>query len=83
MGEEMMAKDISRRHFIKIAGACAFAGGMGVNIIMPDSACAKKKKLKILHWTHTDSEFNWWFQKYCQKWGQENETKVELKRMPE
>jgi hypothetical protein len=83
MGVGKKVKDISRRDFMKTAGAWALAAGMGANTILPDSACASKKKLKILQWSHTDSEFNWWFQTYCKEWGKENETEVDLKIIPE
>jgi hypothetical protein len=80
MAVEKKVKDISRRDFIKTAGAVALAAGMGANIILPSKAQASKKKLKILHWTHTDSDFDWWFEGYCKEWGEKNDTEVHLKR---
>ena len=79
MGVEKKVKDISRRDFMKAAGAWALAAGMGANIILPGDACASKKKLKILQWIHTDHDFNWWFQNYCKEWGKKNDTEVNLK----
>jgi hypothetical protein len=70
--------DISRRNFIKNAGAWALVAGMGANIILPGGAYASKKKLKILQWSHTDSDFNFWFQRYCKEWGKKNDTEVNL-----
>jgi len=71
-------KDISRRDFIKTAGAVALAAGMGANIILPSRAKASKKKLKILQWTHTDPDFEMWFWNYCKDWGKKNDTEVML-----
>ena len=79
MGVEKKVEDISRCDFMKTAGALALAAGMGANIILPGGACASKKKLKILQWAHTDSDFNWWFQNYCKEWGKKNDTEVNLK----
>jgi spermidine/putrescine-binding protein len=78
MAVEKKVKDISRRDFIKTAGAVALAAGMGANIILPSRAQASKKKLKILQWTHTDPDFDWWFQNYCKDWGKKNDTEVML-----
>ena len=78
MAVEKNAKDISRRDFIKTAGAVALAAGMGANIILPSRAKASKKKLKIFQWTHTDPDFDWWFFNYCKEWGKKNDTEVVL-----
>ena len=79
MGVEKKVKDISRRDFMKTAGALALAAGMGANLILPGGACGSKKKLKILQWVHTDYDFNSWFQNYCKEWGKKNDTEVNLK----
>jgi anaerobic selenocysteine-containing dehydrogenase len=78
MAVEKKMKDISRRDFIKTAGAVALAAGMGANIILPSRAKASKKKLKILQWTHTDPDFEMWFWNYCKDWGKKNDTEVML-----
>jgi len=78
MRVEKKVKDISRRDFMKTAGVLALAAGMGANIILPGSAYASKKKLKILQWTHTDSDFDYWFWNYCKEWGKKNDTEVKL-----
>ena len=76
-------KVISRRDFIKTAGALALTAGMGASIIFPSRAQSSKNKLKILQWTHTDSDFNWWFQNYCKEWGKKNDTEVNLEHASE
>ena len=43
---------ISRREFIKAAGAGALAAGLGPAIIIPGRAHAAKKKLTIFQWVH-------------------------------
>ena len=78
MAVEQKAKDISRRDFIKTAGAAALAAGMGATIILPYRTQASKKKLKIVQWRHTDPDFDWWFQNYCKEWGKKNDTEVIL-----
>jgi hypothetical protein len=78
MGAEKKAKTISRREFIKTACVFSLASGMGAHILLPGRACASKKKLKILQWTHTDPDFDWWFWNYCQEWGKKNDTEVIL-----
>lgn len=80
MAVEKKVKDISRRDFIKTAGAWTLAAGMGANIILPSRAQASKKKLKIFQWVHTDPDFEMWFQNYCNEWGRKNETEVILNR---
>jgi hypothetical protein len=78
MAVEKKAKDISRRDFVKTAGVWTLAAGMGANIILPRRAQANKKKLKILQWTHTDPDFDYWFWNYCKEWGKKNDTEVKL-----
>jgi len=80
MGVQKKVKHISRRDFIKTAGALSLAVGMGANIVLPGRACASKKKLKILQWTHTDPDYNWWFWNYCKEWGKKNDPVVQLNR---
>ena len=78
MGVDKKVKDISRRNFMKTAGAWALAAGMGTNIILPGGACASKKDLNIAQWRHTDPEFDYWFKNYCKEWGKKNDTEVNL-----
>jgi anaerobic selenocysteine-containing dehydrogenase len=78
MAVEKKVKDISRRDFIKTAGAVALAAGMGANIILPNNSQANKKKLRIVQWTHTDLDFETWFWNYCKEWGKKNDTEVIL-----
>ena len=82
MAGEMKFKDISRRDFIKTAGAFALGAGMGANLLFSGNARADQKKLKIQQWTHTDSEFRGWFSEFCEQWGRKNDTEVDVDRGP-
>lgn len=78
MGADEKAKALSRREFIKTAAVFGLAAGMGTHILLPGRAYASKKKLKIVQWTHTDPDFDWWFFNYCKEWGKKNDTEVIL-----
>src|SRR3990172_3313683 len=68
---------VSRRDFIKAAGAGALAAGLGANIIIPGRADAQKKTLKILQWVHFVPAYDEWFnKKFAVEWGQKNDTEV-------
>ena len=70
-------KPISRRDFIKTAGAGIVAAGVGPTIFIPRQARAASKELKILQWAHFvpryDQEF---FDDFAKKWGEANGVKV-------
>src|SRR3990172_5315124 len=51
---------VSRRDFIKAAGAGALAAGLGANIIIPGRSDAQKKTLKILNWVHFVPAYDEW-----------------------
>jgi multiple sugar transport system substrate-binding protein len=75
-----MAQDAaSRRKFIKGVGAGALANGIGANIIIPRSARAAKRTLKILQWVHFVPAYDEWFNgEYVKEWGERNETDVSV-----
>lgn len=76
MAFENNFKCICRRDFLKTAGAWALAAGMGANIILPDSAHAGNKKLKISLTQHTDPDYDVWFKNFAEEWGKKYDTKV-------
>jgi multiple sugar transport system substrate-binding protein len=83
MAEKKKAKSISRRDFIKAAGAGAVAAGLGANIITPGRALAGRKKLKIIRWGHWVPSFNKWFDKtFVKEWGEKNDTEVTVDHIP-
>jgi multiple sugar transport system substrate-binding protein len=68
---------ITRRDFIKVAGAGALAAGLGPAIIIPGRANAAKKTLKICQWVHFVPAYDEWFNKtYIKEWGEKNDTEV-------
>jgi len=68
---------VSRRQFIKAAGAAAAATGIGANIIIPSRSLAAKKKLRILQWVHFVPPYDEWFnKKFAVEWGKKNDTEV-------
>ena len=77
MPEEKKVKGVSRRDFIKAAGAGVAAAGLGANIIMPGRARAGRKTLKILQWGHFVPSFDEWFDNtFVKEWGDKNDTEV-------
>ena len=52
MEKKAAGNAITRRDFIKVAGAGALAVGLGPTVIIPGRAHAAGKTLKILQWSH-------------------------------
>lgn len=70
-------KGISRREFIKAAGAGALAAGLSPAIIIPGQAYAAKRELKILQWAHFVPRYDKeWFDDFAKQWGKENNVAV-------
>ncbi len=70
-------KGVSRRDFIKAAGAGVVAAGLGANIIIPGRAHAGRKTLKILQYGHIVPSFDEWFDNtFVKEWGEKNDTEV-------
>ncbi len=66
---------LSRRRFIKAAGAGALATAFGPYVHIPGRAA--KKTLKILQWNHFVPGYDKWFNEtYIKQWGQKNDTDV-------
>ncbi len=73
----MSARTVSRRSFVRTAGAGVLAAGLGANIVVPGSARAAGKKLRILQWVHFVPAYDEWFnKKYTKEWGEKNDTEV-------
>ena len=70
--------DLSRRNFLKIAGAAGFnAAVLGPSFLFPGRALAQQKTLKILQWSHFVPAFDKWFDSvFTKEWGQKHETNV-------
>src|SRR4029077_2766951 len=71
-------KGVSRRDFIKIAGAGGIAAGaLGPAFLFPERAAAQQKTLRILQWSHFVPAWDEWFNKtYVKEWGAKNNTNV-------
>src|SRR6516162_642608 len=69
---------LSRRDFLKIAGAGGFAAGaLGPFFLFPERAQAQQKTLKILQWSHFIPAFDRWFDgQFAKQWGQKHDTNV-------
>lgn len=78
MKDKKRGKGVSRRDFIKIAGAGSLAAGaLGPAFLFPERAAAQQKTLKILQWSHFVPAWDEWFnKKYTVEWGQKNNTQV-------
>ena len=70
-------KTISRRDFIKTAGAGVLAAGVSPTIFMPRQARAAGKELKILQWAHFVPRYDdEWFDSFAKQWGEANGVEV-------
>jgi multiple sugar transport system substrate-binding protein len=78
MSNKKKGTDVSRRDFIKIAGAGSLAAGaLGPAFLFPERAAAQQKTLKICQWSHFVPAWDEWFnKKYTVEWGQKNNTTV-------
>src|SRR5215469_10767103 len=75
--DKKKGKGVSRRDFIKYAGAGTIAAGMGPAFLFPERAAAQQKTLKILQWSHFVPAWDEWFNKtYTKQWGEKNNTNV-------
>jgi multiple sugar transport system substrate-binding protein len=76
--KEKKGKGVSRREFIKFAGAGGVAAGaLGPAFLFPQRAAAQQKTLKILQWSHFVPAWDEWFNKtYTKQWGEKHNTNV-------
>lgn len=67
---------VTRRDLLSVGGAAALAGA-APDLIVPRSAKAQNKRLKILQWKHFVPAYDEWFNGiYVKQWGQKNEVEV-------
>jgi len=78
MKEEKKGKGVSRRDFIKIAGAGGVAAGsLGPAFLFPERAAAQQKTLKVLQWSHFVPAYDTWFDgTFAKQWGEKQNTNV-------
>lgn len=74
----MAGDTVSRRTFLRTAGAGALATGVAAGpLILPGRANAQRKKLRILQWVHFVPAYDEWFnKKYAKEWGDRNNMDV-------
>ncbi len=61
---------VSRRTFLKLAGAAAAGGAAGVGAFSgPAIVRAQPKTLRILTWSHFVPAYDTWFDPFAKKWG--------------
>jgi multiple sugar transport system substrate-binding protein len=78
--EKKKGKGVSRRDFIRIAGASGItAGALGPAFLFPERATAQQKTLKIAQWSHFVPAYDEWFDKtFCKQWGEKHGTNVQV-----
>jgi multiple sugar transport system substrate-binding protein len=74
---EKKKQPVSRRDFLKVAGAGAVSAVLGPAFLFPERAVAQQKTLKICQWSHVIPAFDTWFNNtFCKQWGQKHGTNV-------
>jgi multiple sugar transport system substrate-binding protein len=78
MMSDKKGKGVSRRDFMKIAGASGIAAGaLGPAFLFPERAAAQQKTLKILQWSHFVPAYDTWFDgTFAKQWGEKHNTNV-------
>ncbi len=68
-------RGMTRREFVKVAGAGALA--MSIAGGAPRAVRAQEKTLRIIQWSHFVPAYDKWFdEKFTKEWGEKNGTKV-------
>lgn len=68
---------ITRREFVKAAGAGAIAAAAATSGLAPRAARAQRKTLRIVQWSHFVPAYDKWFDgEFCKQWGEKNDTRV-------
>src|SRR5438105_11432403 len=71
------SRGVSRRDFLKAAGAGAVGAGMGPAFLFPERSAAQQKTLKIVQWSHFVPGYDKWFDNvFTKEWGTKNNTNV-------
>lgn len=79
MEEKSSGSAISRRDFMKLAGAGALALGLEQAVIMPGRAYCADKTLKILQWSHFVPRYDKdWFDGFARRWGESKGVEVTI-----
>jgi len=75
---------ITRRSFLKRAGAAAGAAGLAPAISAPFvvDALAQSKTLRVLQWSHFVPQYDTWFDAFAKDWGKKNGLAVTVDHIP-
>ena len=71
-------KQVSRRDFIRLAGAAA----VGPFFLFSGHALPSQKALKIAKWSHFLPEFDLWFESTAKEWGKRHDTAITVDEIP-
>jgi multiple sugar transport system substrate-binding protein len=67
------SRGLTRREFVKLAGA----GAAAASGLVPVRGRAQQKTLKIIQWSHFVPAYDKWFDgEFCKQWGQKHDTNV-------
>ncbi len=83
-GGNKFSSTITRRGFLKRAGAAAGAAGLAPAISAPfiADALAQAKTLRILQWSHFVPQYDTWFDAFAKDWGKQNGIGVTVDHIP-
>src|SRR5262245_12217803 len=83
-GGKAFTSTITRRGFLKRAGAVAGAAGLAPAVSAPfvADALAQTKTLKILQWSHFVPQYDTWFDACAKAWGKKNGIGVTVDHIP-
>ncbi len=75
---------ITRRSFLKRAGAAAGAAGLAPAISAPFvvDALAQSKTLRVLQWSHFVPQYDTWFDAFAKDWGKQSGISVTVDHIP-
>ena len=80
-GEELLARSVTRRDFVKKSGLLALSASALPTILLACSGggtSGAKKTLKILQWSHFVPAYDKWFDPWAKAWGAQNNATVTI-----
>jgi len=80
-GEELLARSVTRRDFVKKSGLLALSASALPTILLACSGggtSGGKKTLKILQWSHFVPAYDKWFDPWAKAWGAQNNATVTI-----
>lgn len=74
-----MRTPVSRRDFNKLAASTA---ALGPVLLLSGRAKATRKTLRVAKWSHFVPQFDPWFDKMAEEWGEQHDTQVTVDTIP-